>query len=231
MKKSFFGTVVVILIAFALFVSCSQEQIVSENLVENGDFENGNRTDVYANGCWSYIASGKGINGSKALDVTPAEAWGRIEIPITSYYGQGKSYYVESSFRNNGSTGSDPTVRISYIVVSEAVASHFKNPLFDCTDIYGGQLLSNDEAKIIFGIDTNPSAVLGNEYVTVSAVIPATEIDKILTETTQKYGSGDPSLVRFYVCFSVGGETDHTDYSYYVDNVVIKDLNSELPKQ
>ena len=235
MKKLLFLTIIALLL-----VSCSTEPsievenkagTVSENILLNSDFENGNKTDVHANGCSTGIISGAGIGGSKALMVIPEDNWGEVEINISNHYGRGKSYYVEASLKNYESTGENLVIGISYQVVSGAVASKYGDDYNTCSDIKGGQLLSTADGKAIFNHDTNPSAVLGSAYVTVSAIIPATEIDRILAETTEKYGSGDPTLSRLYVNIFVGGETERNNYSYYVDNVVIKDLNSELPVQ
>ena len=80
--------------------------------------------------------------------------------------------------------------------------------------------MSSDDV-LTLGLVSNPYVALGSGYATASAVIPAAEIARLLAETTE---TGDPSLKLFIVKIHAGGQED-TGYSYYVDNVVVKELD------
>ena len=195
---------------------------VEGNLVSNGTFDNGTSFSVYGSGATAVITSGVGVDETKALAVTQNETWGELQIDLTNSYTSGKNYYVEVRVKDNGSTGSKQDIGISYIVVSGAVWDTFGEGYYNCDGIYGGQVMSSDDV-LALGLVSNPYVGLGSGYATASAVIPATEIARLLTETTEKYGSGDPSLKKFIVKIHAGGQED-TGYSYYIDNLVVKEL-------
>ena len=211
---------------------------VGENLVYGGDFERGGDHDVMGDGAALEVVANKGIDGSNALRVQQTELYGEVYIDITKYYGQGKSYYVEASFKNNDSTKvSDLTARIDYWVVSgavvKAVDSQWWEGYYDCDEIYTGEFLSNNEAMNVFGIETDgyEKTITDDGYVTIRGIIPASEIDRVLVETTNQYGSGEPTMYLLSVVFYVGSFLNQDGYNYYLDNVIIKDLNTEIPRQ
>ena len=195
---------------------------VEGNLVSNGTFDNGTEFSVYGSGATTVITSGVGVDGTKALAVTQNETWGELQINLSEQYTADKNYYVEVSAKDNGSTGSNKALGISFIVVSGAVWDTFGEEYYKCDEIYEGQVMSSDDVQIL-GLVSNPYVGLGSGYATASAVIPAAEIARLLTETTEKYGSGDPSLKKFIVKIHAGGQED-TGYSYYIDNLVVKEL-------
>lgn len=247
----------VLLCSTLVFVSCEPEPIpapaptpnpktpvedvlgtVGENIVYNGDFETGSETDVTADGSSMVLTPSVGVNGSSAMAVLQNETYGEVYVDFTSDYGRGKSYLISASFKNNGSTNtSDLTARISFTVVSgavmDAVGKYGWEAYYDCDDIYGGELLSDDEAEEVFGMVTNVAGetIVDDKYVTVSGILPATVIEDLLVSTTDKYGSGDPTMAMLLATIYVGTYPNQNGYSYYLDNVVIKDLNSELKRQ
>ena len=221
---------------------------VSGNKVYNGDFNKGSESDlVIEEGSTMNWAETAGVDGSGAMDIYQGNNYGQCYVDATELHGRGKSYYVSATFKDNPLTKTreeDSVAHISYTVVSgaviDAVATHSSwEGYYDCDDIYGGEFLSEDDALEIFGMTTDDPTV-GVEFddttwVTVSGIIPATEIDRILSETTDKYGDGSEQTIQYLlVCFYVGEYQDvkegpgQTGYGYYIDNVVIKDLNKEL---
>ena len=204
----------------------------SPNLISNGDFESGSETDVLPDGSICVITEGTGTNGSKALAVTQNQDYGEVYLDLTEYYGRGKSFYIEASYRNNDSVkNTDLTAKLFYLVVSEAVYNSF-DWYPDCEMIYDGELVTPEDAEDVFGLLTNNVSpqLLDDGYVTLSAIIPADEIDMILEETTKQYGSGDPKLKYLQVVLYVGEDLDQDGYSYYLDDVKVIDLNSEIDR-
>ena len=193
---------------------------VEGNLVVNGTFDNGTSFSVYGTGATTALTAGAGVEGTKALAVTQNETWGELQINLSEQYTVDKDYYVEVSAKDNGSTGSNKALGISFIVVSGAVWDTFGEEYYNCDGIYGGQVMSSDDV-LTLGLVSNPYVALGSGYTTASAVIPAAEIARLLAETTE---TGDPSLKLFIVKIHAGGQED-TGYSYYVDNVVVKELD------
>ncbi len=259
MAKRITFSLIVLLIASALvFVSCSQEAAeggkkippkpaqdepvenvlgeVSENLIENGTFDVENNKGVVSDeDAGVTFVEGLGIGGSNAIDVITVEKYGSINIDFTEFYGRGKSYYVEASFKNNGSVNtSDPTAHIDVTVVSGAVQDAVKSQgwegYYDCDDIYEGGVLSDDDALDLFEIETSSggATLSDTEWVTVSCIIDAETIEALLVNTTNKYGSGDPTIYKLMAVFYVGHNDAQDNYHYLVDNIVIKDLNAEL---
>lgn len=254
-KKATLILIICMLIASAcLFVSCKEEPAappskkaereevvnelgtVSENLYENGAFDaEDSIKPVSDEDATVTFAAGLGINGTNAIDVLTVENYGSINIDFTEFYGRGKSYYIEASFKNNGSVRTDdPTAHIDITVVSgavqDAVASHGWKGYYDCDDIYEGGVLADDDALDIFEIETHSggATLSDTEWVTVSCIIDAETIEKLLVDTNDKYGSGDPTMYKLMAVFYVGHNEAQDNYHYLVDNIIIKDLNAEL---
>ena len=256
-KRLTFVLVVLLICSAFMFVSCKQDPgeelgevenktgVKSENLCDNGNFDGESATMVVGDGAGLEPTAGVGVGGSKGGVVTTSEDYGCIYVDMTSLYGRGKSYLVKASFKNNG-TGTeagivaglratpDLTVHMSMTVQSGAVQDAIKfqptwDDYYDCDDIYGGDFMDEEDAEALYGVTPVEFATInGDTFVTITGVIPATTIDEFITEQTEKYGSGIPTLRRLYVCFYVGVDGDLNQYSYIVDDVEIYDLNSEI---
>ena len=259
-KKATLIMIICMLIAsVCLFVSCKEEPpaapekktsdlepvenelgTVSDNLLDNGTFDVDNDFAPVSDedATVSHVV-GLGVGGSNAISVVTTETYGSINVDFTEFYGRGKSYYVEASFKNNGTVGkADMDAHLDITVVSgavqDAVDSHDDwDGYYDCPDIYEGGPLSDDDALEIFEMTTESggATISDSEWVTVSCIIDAETIDKLLTDTTDKYGSGDPTIYKLMAVFYVGHDGALNGYSYLVDNIVIKDLNSELTRE
>lgn len=214
---------------------------VSANKVYNGDFESGSESDIQADGSTASIVAGQGIDGSSAMEVLQSENYGQVYIDITSEYARGKSYYVEAWFKNLGGDGtrtSDLTARLCFTIVSGAVMDAVKEQgweaYYDCDDIYDGGWLSDDAAEEIFQLETNSGAedFSSGEWVKVSGILDAVQIDQLLANTTAKYGKGAAQTIQYLlVGFYVGTYPEQDGYHYLIDNVQILDLNKEIKKQ
>lgn len=238
--------VALLLCSAVVFVSCSQDGgkpsapstsgpvtnkkgTVGNNLVSNGNFDGAGATTVVEEGSEVEIVEG-GKTG-KALSVYQNTNYGCAKVELTKFYGRGKSYYISASFKDNGTpeTLETSTPKMSFTVVSNKIVETFGDEYYDSNDpdaqiMYDGELLGDEEAGLIFDIETDhdePDDVTGNGWVTVSAIIPATEIERVLDGST---------MYEFYVTFYLGEYPDQNGYKFLLDDVVIKDLNTELPR-
>lgn len=260
-KKITLLMIVMLLVSALVFVSCNQDAgkknsstmeerepielesgEVGPNLVYNGSFDipGEKESDLDPDGCsTAEIVAEKGIDGSGAYHVVTSEQYGQCDVDITKEYARGRSYYVEASFKiSEANTRTDNLdASISFRVVSGSVVEHFEHD-YDCDDIYAGVsgFLSDTEADEIFELTTNHLGenIADGEWHTVSGIIPATVIEDMLIEQTTdpKYGNNDPTIDSIVVTFLVGDyDASQAGYDYYLDNVVIRCLNNEIPKE
>ncbi len=261
-KKITFAMLVLLIVSAFVFVSCDQEAAgggggnqplpqpkakvenkageVSENLVYNGDLESEDAPDLQGDGASILRTEGVGVNNSYALLVTQNENYGEVMVDFTDYYGRGKSYYVEASFKNVGGEGTNTDDLTAYLAFSLVAGQGYEatGRTYDVPGQYEGGWLSDDDAFEIFGIETNMAGedISNGEWHTVAAIVDAEQIEELLKSETQlNGGSGDPTLHTFNIVFFVGTYSEdgpgQKGYVYYLDNVVIKDLNKELKRE
>lgn len=259
-KKITFTLLVGLLIASALvFVSCKQDPgsqpgpapspdpeltpvvnklgEVGSNLVYGGDLE-GEDTDLQGDGATVEIMDQVGVDGSRALYVEQTENYGEVYLDLTDFYGRGKSYYVEASFKNAGVEGArtdDLNAKIDFSVVAgQGYASTGRT--YDVPGQYDGSWMDDDSAAEVFGFETEGAqgtSLEDGDWVTISAILDAETIESLLVNQTTLCGGGDVTLYNLAVVFYVGTYSDgdgQTGYKYYLDNVVVKDLNKEIKK-
>ena len=258
-KKITFTMLVLLIVSAFVFVSCEQEAggggvpgpaptpkakienvagEVSGNIVFGGDFENGDDHDIDGDGAAITIVEGQGIDGSHALLVEPSEQYGEVWMDITKYYGAGKSFYVEGWFKNVGGEGTktiDLTAKLSFNIVTGGGYTK-TGQTYDIPGQYDGSWLSDDEAEEIFGIETNCGGedFSSGEWVKVSAILDAEQIDAVMkSEDDQCHWDGEQTMYLLGVVWYVGDYNNggQDGYKYLLDNLVIKDLNRELPTQ
>ena len=256
-KKITFTLLVMLIVSAFVFVSCQQEQNVpgpaptprepvvnelgeeSANLVYNGDFNNGTDTDVTEDGSEIEIQATTGIEGSGALYVfqNSGEGYGEVMVDITKYYGRGKSYYVEASFKNVGGEGTPATdimAKISFSVVSGAGYDKYQKT-YDVPGQYDYSWIDDAQALEIFEKKTGGAGgvdISDGEWHTISGVLDAETIDTMITTQTQDHGTGatEPTLYYMSVAIFVGTWPTQDGYKYLLDNVKIIDLNAELER-
>lgn len=241
-KKITLLMIVMLICSAVVFVSCSDskptppkdsssgdyEDLEGKNLLSGSDFEKGDDGhDLVGDGSDIEVVEGAGLKGTAALSVAQTEKYGQVYVDITEFYGAGKDYYVAASFKDNGSTNSqDLTAKISYTVVPgwvmDAIAAEIaeggeKVNDYDYDEIYDGSFLSDAEALEVYGFETcHAGQPLGTSYVRVSGIIPSEEIEAIIAET---------KMAKLLVCFYVGTYPKQQGYNYYLDDVVVKDLD------
>ena len=256
-KKITFTLLVMLVVSAFVFVSCNQEQNVpgpaptprepvvnelgeeSANLVYNGDFNNGTDTDVVEDGSEIAIQADTGIGGSGALYVfqNSGEGYGEVMVDITKYYGRGKSYYVEASFKNVGGEGTPETdimAKLSFSVVSGAGYDKYKKT-YDVPGQYDYGWIDDALAAEIFEKTTSGAGgvdISDGEWHTISAVLDAETIETMITTQTETHGTGatEPTLYYMAVSIFVGTWPTQDGYKYLLDNVKIIDLNAELDR-
>lgn len=249
-KKITFAMLVLLIVSAFVFVSCKQEAggvpgpaptpkekvvntagEVSGNIIYNGDFESGSDSDLTGDGSSIEVTE---IEDGHALIVNQQETYGEVMMDITKYYGTGKSFYVEGWFKNAGSTNTnDLTAKLSFNIVTGGGYTTI-GQTYDIPGQYDGSWLSDDEAEEIFGIETNciGEDISDGEWHKVSAILDAEQIEAVmLSEDDQCHWTGDKTMYLLAVVWYVGTYPDQGGYTYYLDNVVIKDLNRELPTQ
>lgn len=253
----------VLLIAMFAFVACKNDPVVpptpqepvvnkagevSDNLVYNGNLEDGSSSDLSGDGANVAVVGNEGYNNSHALHVEQTENYGEVLVDISDLYGRGKSYYVEAKFRNAGPEGraDDLNAKIDFNVVS-GVGYEKTGHDYDIPGQYDGSWLDADSASNIFDIEIELDASAGtpivdDDWVTISAVLDAEQIESLLVNQTKLCGGGDVTLYKLAIVFYVGtyaekkegevypGPVGQEGYIYYLDEVVIKDLNSELKR-
>ena len=252
-KTTLLLIVSVLLIAMFAFVACKKDPVVpptpqepvenkagdvSENLIYNGDLELEDVTDLQGDGASIEILDGVGYDGCRGLKVIQTENYGEVLVDITDYYGRGKSYYIEAKFCNaNDAEGrtDDLNAKIDFSVVS-GVGYATTGQDYDIPGQYDGNWLDEGSALDIFDIEVlgqaTPLEVEGG-WETISGILDAEQIEALLVNQTQLCGGGDVSLYKLMVVFYVGTYnegTGQTGYRYYLDDVVVKDLNSELKR-
>lgn len=250
-KKITFTMLVLLIVSALVFVSCSQETggkvpgpapapvtkienkvgEVSGNIVYNGDFESGTDSDLTGDGAGIEVVE---IEEGHALLVDQQETYGEVMMDITKYYGAGKSFYVEGWFKDAESTNTaDLTAKLSFNIVTGGGYTT-EGKTYDIPGQYDGDWLSDDEAEEIFGIETNciGEDISDGQWHKVSAILDAEQIDAVMTsEDDQCHWTGDKTMYLLAVVWYVGTYPDQGGYKYYLDNVVVKDLNRELPTQ
>ena len=247
-KATLIMIICMLLVSVCVFVSCKEASAApapsggggedyadpeGKNLLEGCDFEYGDEGDIVADGAEIDVVAGAGLKGSKALSVAQTADYGQVYVDITEFYGAGKDYYVAASFKNNGSTNKkDLTAKISYTVVPgwvmDAIAEAKENGgteegdmIYDWEydEIYGGGFYSDDDALELYGVKTSSEGEpLESDYVRVSAIIPSEDIEEIIAGT---------KMAKLLVVFYVGSYPNQAGYNYYLDDVVVKDLDTE----
>ena len=256
-KKVLMILLSVMLIASLTLISCSQEAKkpdpsdgpvvnkkgeVSENLLENGGFEDED-LDVQEDGSSIKVVEKEGVGSSKALFVEQTACYGEVLFDMTDFYGRGKSYYIEATFRNAGIEGvrtDDLTAKIDFnVVAGQAYEKTGRD--YDVPGQYDGQWFEDGEE--VFDIETDGEEgkldAKGKDWVTLSAILDAVQIQELLEKETELCGGGDVTMYKLSVVFYVGTYQDEEKgegpgqkgYKYYIDNIVIKDLNKELKVQ
>ena len=221
---------------------------ISGNLFKNGNADGGESDErvpaVFSpeSGC-SYEEVEGGVDGTKCFKVTQGGTgtWQELSVDLTRFYGRGKSYLISFKAKADPDAGmnksSGEPVRLYYTVVSGAVKDYMAQrgqQWYDYDDSgtdgivspWVGNFADSKTLSVLTSekapsnshfIQTEPLSDVWTEY---NFVIPATEIDRIVNNTGLYYFSFIPGM----------GENISGGYSYLLDDVVIKDLNSELPR-
>ncbi len=242
-KATLIMIICMLLVSACVFVSCKEEPLAppasqkkeraeventvgtpGENLVED-------LTDIKEDGSTLEIAAGAGYSGGDAIIVTQTATYGEVVFDLTPYYGSGKSYYVEAWYKNNGSTREDdPTAYVSFSIVTGS-GYDATGQTYDIDGQYDGDWMDNDEALDFFELETNSGGadISDGAWHKVSAVLDAENIEKVmLGEDSQNNGDGDPTMYLLSIVFFVGKYPNQDGYIYYLSDIVVKDLNTEL---
>ena len=243
-KKATLIMIICMLIAsVCLFVSCKEEpQAPASKKANRAEVENSVGTpgenllesleDLKDDGSTLAITPGASKDGSSsAILVTQTAGYGEVVFDLTPYYGTGKSYYVEAWYKNNGSTRTDDLK--AYLSFSIVTGSGYDatGKTYDIPGQYDGDWMADDDALDFFEIETNQNGadISDGGWHKVAAILDAENIEKVmLAEDEANKGDGDPTMYLLSVVFFVGTYPNQDGYIYYLSDVTIKDLNTEL---
>ena len=199
-----------------------------------------------ADGSTYETVSGEGINSSKCLKVTQTETYGQLFIDLTKAYSNVKSYYLECWIKDAGTPAS--------VNNGESKASFslwvWDQDIVDIAKTHGGEYYDwdtswdpNQPAPWDAQINTDYSgfekalapyepadscssvAISKNKWTKLSGIIHAEDIANIV------YAKNPDDLVGFDINIYCGEYPNQNGYIWYVDNLRIVDLNSEIPTE
>ena len=246
-KKITLIMLVLLIVSALVFVSCNQDaggagggggggkakEEPKDNLVFNGFLDKGDDTDLVGDGAQIEVQSGVGLGKTNGLHVLQNESYGEVMVDITDYYGAGKSYYVEASFKNIGDKDDNLTASIAFNIVTGG-AYDVVGQTYDIPGQYEGSWLDDSAAMEQFGLSTNSEGedLEDGAWHTVSAVLTGEEIASVMkAEDVANNVKGETTMYELVMVFYVGSYPDQDGYEYILDGVYIKDLNPELPVQ
>ncbi len=229
-----------------------KEEVVNElgqsKVIVSDIFDDEAQYKIKGDGSTLTYAAGKGIEGSDAILVEQNYNYGQVAIDMTKYYGRGKSYYIEAWFKFAGDVEGARTdnacANLDFSLITGAGynyedAKHPKHQTWDIPGQYDGSMLDNDTAMEIFGLETNllteGENLSDGEWHKVCGILDAENIESIITNMDELCNeTGESSLYEFTFIFLVGTYQDadvgpgQNGYKYYMDNIKIIDLNSEI---
>ena len=244
-KKATLIMIICMLIAsVCLFVSCKEEPTAPASKKANrAEVENTVGTpgenllegleDLKEDGATLAVTAGAGKSGSDALLVTQTAQYGEVVFDLTPYYGFGKSYYVEAWYKNVGGEGTRTDDLTAYLSFSIVTGSGYDaaHQTYDLEGQYDGDWMDDDGALEFFELETNQNgaSIESGEWTKVSAILDAENIEKVMLAEDEAYnGDGDPTMYLLSIVFFVGKYPNEDNYVYYLSDVTVKDLNTEL---
>jgi len=219
----------------------------------NGDFEESTESsDVVKDGSNILIVEDPDDGTNHVLSVKTVEDYGCVYVDLTDYYGLGKSFYIEAEFKKNvadtmGNTNPKaPLAFMAFTVCSGAVQAEADRQwdagkqdedgpgnYYYYDEIYGCPSFPDDSSEEVFHLATHSTGqnLADGSWHKLSAILAAEDIYDFLYDQTEKYKADEVTVSHLYVVFCVGSdESDLSGYSYFIDNVVIKDLNDDIDR-
>ena len=208
----------------------------SKNLVYDGDADEGQSDEhpqvgvVWENGVTVSRDDG-GANGKcwRVTQNNEDKLWQELAIDLTILYGRGKSYLVSFKVKADPEAGELKSlghpVNLYYSVYSGDLRKWAIDNDLECFDWdenyltpwiinpYSGKF--TDETFNTIRVGDNK---LTDEWIEYKYVIPASEIDRIVNNS---------GLYQFWLAIHMG-DRGEGGYSYLIDDLTIKDLNTEI---
>ena len=215
---------------------------ISENLLEDGDADDSDGILSLKEDGVTYTKVDGGHTG-KAYKVTQTRtSWSELCVDMTSIYGQGKSYLVTAWVKNDpdNTEHKNAEFEASWTLYSGDVKNWADK--LDDTEHYdfddgddsivnekgekiespwGGILeVTGDDYEGFTEDDFNNVEELSDEWQMIQYIIPSTAIEEKVNNS---------GVYEFLIAFCAGPK-GAAGYSYLIDDISIKDLNSELKR-
>ena len=216
---------------------------ISENLIEDGDADESDDgfLGIKDDGATHTRVDG-GRTGKAWKVMQTRKEWSEICIDMTSVYGQGKSYLVTAWVKNDpeNTTYKNAEFEASWTLYSGDVKNwadkipgteHYDYDDPDETNVnekgekivgpWGGELdVEGTDFDGFTEDDFNVVEELSDDWQMIQFIIPSTAIEEKVNNS---------GVYEFLIAFCAGPK-GAAGYSYLIDDISVKDLNSELKK-
>ena len=206
---------------------------VSENLLDDGDADETEGEIYFSNYGVTASKVNGGVEGQAWKVVQTADEWSELGIDLTSVYGQGKSYLISAKVKNDpeNTEHKNAMFTTAWTLYSGDVKNWAeRTPGKDYYDYdesdssivspWGGDLDTEGTAYGYSDDDFNLVTTLSDDWQEISYIINSTAIEEKVNNS---------GVYKFSIAF-YAGEDGPAGYSFLIDDISIKDLNSELKR-
>lgn len=206
---------------------------VSENLLDDGDADECEGEIFFSSWGSEKTKVDGGVTGKAWRIYQNEEEWSELGIDITKLYGQGKSYLITAKVKNDpeNTAHKNASFKLAWTLYSGAVKNYcdennikyYDFPDETVTTIespWGGKFDETGEAFGYSEDDLNVVDVLSDEWQEIVCILPSTHIEEKV---------GNSGVYEFQLSFYAGAKGEE-GYSFLIDDICIKDLNSELKR-
>lgn len=206
---------------------------VSANLLDDGDADETEGEIYFSNYGVTQTKVDGGVEGQAWKVVQTEEEWSELGIDLTSVYGQGKSYLISAKVKNDpeNTAHKDAMFTVAWTLYSGDVKNWADaisgTEYYDYNESdpsivspWGGALDTEGTAYGYSEDDFNVPTELTDEWQEISYIINSTAIEEKVNNS---------GVYKFSIAF-YAGKDGPAGYSFLIDDISIKDLNSELKR-
>ena len=206
---------------------------VSENLLDDGDADECEGEIFFSSWGSEKTKVDGGVSGKAWRIYQNAEEWSELGISMTKLYGQGKSYLITAKVKNDpeNTAHKNASFKLAWTLYSGAVKNYCDEENIEVYDFpdevvttiespWGGKFAESGEAFGYSDDDLNTVDVLSDEWQDIVCILPSTHIEEKV---------GNSGVYELQLSFYAGARGEE-GYSFLIDDICIKDLNSELKR-